>query len=73
MTWIAACNGQRGIYQEVIMTDEERQKLIARFRAHEVFMWTDIDLAADEIERLVKELEHARRQLIMYGNARVIV
>jgi hypothetical protein len=55
------------------MTDEERQKLIARFKSHEVVMWTDIDLAADEIERLVKELEHARRQLIMYGNARVIV
>jgi hypothetical protein len=34
------------------MTDEERQKLVARLRAHEVVMWTDIDLAADEIERL---------------------
>jgi hypothetical protein len=34
------------------MTDEDRQKLVARFRAHEVVMWTDIDLAADEIERL---------------------
>jgi hypothetical protein len=30
MTWIAACSGQRGIYQEVIMTDEERQKLLCR-------------------------------------------
>jgi HAMP domain-containing protein len=135
MTWIAACSGQRGIYQEVTMTDEERQKLcktllawastpqltdrpgslsllgdfireavdeierlaaelkqvesenehhirlafvdaganpartwkeatdeerqklVARLRAHEVFMWTDIDLAADEIERLAAEVE----------------
>src|SRR4051794_22442714 len=38
-------------------TDEERQKLVARLRAHEVFMWTDIDLAADEIERLAAEVE----------------
>jgi multidrug resistance efflux pump len=34
------------------MTDEERQKLVARLRSHEVVMWTDIDLAADEIERV---------------------
>jgi hypothetical protein len=39
------------------MTDEERQKLVARLRAHEVVMWTDIDLAADEIERLTKRLQ----------------
>jgi dynactin complex subunit len=63
MTWIAACSGQRGIYQEVIMTDEKRQKLVARLRAHEVVMWTDIDLAADEIERLAKELANANRLL----------
>jgi hypothetical protein len=58
MTWIAACSGQRGIYQEVIMTDEERQKL-AELHAigncdisigpdtHALCKW-----AADEIERL---------------------
>jgi hypothetical protein len=40
------------------MTDEERQRLIARFKSHEVVMWTDIDLAADEIERLAQELSH---------------
>jgi hypothetical protein len=57
MTWIAACSGQRGTYQETIMTDEERQKLVARLRAHEVVMWTDIDLAADEIERLARIVE----------------
>lgn len=36
------------------MTDEQRQKLVARFKSHEVVMWTDIDLAADEIERLAE-------------------
>src|SRR3954447_4681786 len=35
------------------MTDEERRRLIARFKSHEVVMWTDIDLAAEEIERLL--------------------
>jgi hypothetical protein len=40
------------------MTDEERQKLCARLRAHEVVMWTDIDLAADEIERLMEEVKN---------------
>jgi hypothetical protein len=45
------------------MTDEECQKLIARFRAHEVFMWTDIDLAADEIERLITEVRQLERDL----------
>jgi hypothetical protein len=39
------------------MTDEERQKLIARFKSHEVVMWTDIDLAAEEIERLAGIVE----------------
>jgi hypothetical protein len=82
MTWIAACSGQRGIYQETIMTDEERRNLITdlkaarpgyppgelcvkaadeierlRFKSHEVVMWTDIDLAADEIERLASIVE----------------
>jgi hypothetical protein len=58
MTWIAACSGQRGIYQEVIMTDEERQKLCAALR-NKSDDWlperlrTDVrDIAADEIERL---------------------
>jgi hypothetical protein len=37
------------------MTDYERQKLIVRFRAHGTIMWTEIDMAADEIERLAVE------------------
>jgi 5S rRNA maturation endonuclease (ribonuclease M5) len=61
MTWISVCSGQLGIYQETIMTDEERQKLIARLKSHEVVMWTDIDLAADEIERLATELEKYKK------------
>jgi hypothetical protein len=59
MTWIAACSGQRGIYQELIMTDDdERQKLCAALR-NKCDDWlperlrTDVrDEAADEIERL---------------------
>jgi enoyl reductase-like protein len=67
MTWIAACNGQRGIYQEIIMTDEERQKLCDDMREP----WklcddVDADLAAlmtraaDEIERLTAENKKLR-------------
>jgi hypothetical protein len=45
------------------MTDEERQKLIARFKSHEVVMWTDIDLAAEEIERLAAENKELKKTL----------
>lgn len=57
------------------MTDEERRRLIAELRDMMATpMLEEIcERAADEIERLAKELEHTRRQLIMYGNARVIV
>jgi hypothetical protein len=64
MTWIAACSGQRGIYQEVIMTDEERHKLLANLRMVEFAaptyakQWCGI--AANEIERLAAELAQAR-------------
>jgi hypothetical protein len=45
------------------MTEEERKRLIARFRAHEVVMWTDVDLAADEIERLERENRELQEHL----------
>jgi uncharacterized coiled-coil DUF342 family protein len=61
MTWIAACTGQRGIYQELIMTDEERQKLVADLRQISPdLLWNRAAYAcndaADEIERLEREL-----------------
>jgi uncharacterized coiled-coil DUF342 family protein len=56
MTWIAACTGQRGIYQELIMTDEERQKLCATLRRMPGMLRHDCIRAADEIERLEREL-----------------
>jgi hypothetical protein len=61
MTWIASCSGQRGIYQETIMTDEERQKLCEALRGKRPWpgalakMMPD---AADEIERLAAEHKH---------------
>jgi hypothetical protein len=61
MTWVAACSGQRGIYQELIMTDEERQKLIADLRHPTNWMDDFCKQAADEIERLDKLLNTYRR------------
>jgi hypothetical protein len=66
MTWIAACSGQRGIYQETIMTDEERQKLrafIVDLRALEHDDKADLlEQMADEIERLMTENKKLREQ-----------
>jgi hypothetical protein len=56
MTWIAACSGQRGTYQETIMTDEERQKLCESLRL--AFSPWPCRIAADEIERLAAEHKH---------------
>jgi hypothetical protein len=74
MTWVAACSGQRGIYQELIMTDEERQKLCAALR-NTSDDWlperlrTDVrDIAADEIERLAKEVKDAKELIIVLLN-----
>jgi hypothetical protein len=68
MTWIAACSGKRGIYQETIMTDEERQKLCAKLRdlGDDPFSFEaemSMEQAANEIERLAKELANANRLL----------
>jgi hypothetical protein len=78
MTWIAACSGQRGIYQEVQMTDEERQKLCAALR-NTSDDWlperlrTDVrDIAADEIERLAKEVKDAKELIIVLLRQRSI-
>jgi HAMP domain-containing protein len=68
------CSGQRGIYQEVQMTDEERQKLCAALR-NTSDDWlperlrTDVrDIAADEIERLAKEVKDAKELIIVLLN-----
>jgi hypothetical protein len=69
MTWIAACSGQRGIYQETIMTDEERQKLCDELRNRSddwlpERLRTDVrGIAADEIERLAEENRQLKRSL----------
>jgi hypothetical protein len=67
MTWVAACSGQRGIYQEVIMTDEERQKLCIELRRSLPFGYKGGpvlgDVAADEIERLTAANKELKKTL----------
>jgi hypothetical protein len=63
MTWIAACSGQRGTYQETIMADEDLREAI-RQGSHDVdYVKSMLETAADLLERLAQELVATNKRL----------
>jgi HAMP domain-containing protein len=79
MTWIAACSSERGIHQETVVTEEERQKLIDELMAVEQLDSEEhlpysptghlCQRAADEIEQLAERIARMAERITQLEKA----